>query len=72
MFISNVLKTEGTHIATGEGKEPKSISNDDVCKEIAFPYLFPNRNFGYEVLREVKLSRLKYFLTSGFGIAHKC
>ena len=29
------------NIAAGEGKQPKSILNDQFCEKLAFPYLFP-------------------------------
>ena len=46
MLIPNVFETEEIHIAPGEGKQPKSILNDEFCEELVFPYLFPNaQNF---------------------------
>ena len=35
--------------------------NDEFCKELAFPYLFPRGKFGYKVERDIKLSPSKYF-----------
>ena len=49
------------NIAPGEGKQPKSILNDQFCEEPAFPYLFLAGKFGYRVKRDVKLSPIKYF-----------
>ena len=49
------------NIASGEGKQLKSILNDKFCEELAFPYLFPAGKFGYRVKKDVKLSPVKYF-----------
>ena len=62
MFIPNVLETEEIHIPPGEGKQPKSILNDEFCEELACPYLFPNEKIGYKILRKAKLSPVKYFI----------
>ena len=35
--------------------------SDKFCKELAFPYLFPNSKFGYSIDRHVNLSYAKYF-----------
>ena len=48
-------------IATGEGKKPKSILNDEYWGELSFPHLFPTGKVGYNVRRKVPLSRVKYF-----------
>ena len=61
MFIPNVLETEEIHIASGEGKQPKPILNDEFCEELAFPCLFPKGELGYKVLREVKFTPVKHF-----------
>ena len=37
------------NIAPGEGKQRKSILNNQLCEELAFPYLFPGGKFGYTV-----------------------
>ena len=42
------------NIAQGEGKQPKSILNNQFCEELAFPYLFPGGKFGYRVQKNVK------------------
>ena len=49
------------NIAPGEGKQPKSILNDQFCEELAFPNLLPTGKFGYRVQRDVRLSPVKYF-----------
>ena len=62
MFIPNVLETEEIHReGKGEGKQLKSILNDEFCEELASPYLFPKGKFGYKVIRGVKVRPLKYF-----------
>ena len=35
--------------------------SDDICEELAFPYLFPEGKFGYKPTRELNLSPVKYF-----------
>ena len=45
----------------GQGKTPVSVLNDDHCEELAFPYLFPTRKFGYKVKHEIPLFPVKYF-----------
>ena len=47
------------NIAPSEGKQPKSISNDQFCEELIFPYLFPAGTFGCRVKRDVKLIPVK-------------
>ena len=49
------------NIAPGEGKQHKSILNDQFCEELVFLYLFSAGKFGYRVKRDVKLSPVKYF-----------
>ena len=39
-------------MAPGQGENPVSISNDNHCEELVFPYLLPARKFGYKVKRE--------------------
>ena len=60
MFIPNASEEEKIHIAPGEGKQLKLKLNDGFCKELAFPYLFSKGKFGLKILREVKLSPVKY------------
>ena len=47
--------------APGEGRHPIHFMMDKHCEELAFPVLFPNGKFGYQVERPVKLSPSKYF-----------
>ena len=61
-IISNMPQSEELTIAPGECKQPISILNDQYCEELAHPYLFPTRNFGYEVERNVKLSPVAVLL----------
>ena len=60
MFLTTSFSEE-ISIAPGEGKQPTSMLSDDYCEELAFPYLFPARKFGYKPTRELKLSPVKYF-----------
>ena len=48
-------------IAPGEGKHPVHFMQDKYCEELAFPVLFSNGRFGYQVESEIKLSPSKYF-----------
>ena len=59
MFVPN---TSAEEISTtpGEGKQPTSMLSDDYCKELVFPYLFPEGKFGYKP-PELKRSTMKYF-----------
>ena len=49
IMISNSPTSEELSIAPGEGKLQRSILNDNFCVELAFPYLFSNGKFGYNV-----------------------
>lgn len=60
--IPNILlDDENTILALGEGKTPFSLTNDNYCKELAHPHLFPTGKFGYKADRDIKLSPTKYF-----------
>ena len=61
MFVPNLLTGEEISIAPGDGKQPTSILSDTFCEQLAFPCLFPQGNFGYNIERDVKLSPIKYF-----------
>ena len=54
IMISNSPTSEELKIAPGEGKQQRSILNDNFCEELVFPYLFPKEKFGYEVEKEIK------------------
>ena len=54
VMISKSPKSEELKIAPGEGKQQRSILNDNFCEELVFPYLFPKEKFGYEVEKEIK------------------
>ena len=60
MFVPTTFSEE-ISIAPGEGKQPTSMLSGDYCKELAFPYLFPEGKFGYKSIKELKLSPVKYF-----------
>ena len=34
------MENECINIAPGEGRQPKSILNDEICEELSFPHLF--------------------------------
>ena len=51
MFLPTSFSEE-ISIAPGEGKQPNSMLSDDYCEELAFPYLFAERTFGYKPTRE--------------------
>ena len=60
MFVPTTFSEE-ISIAPGEGEQPTSMLSGDYCKELAFPYLFPEGKFGYKSIKELKLSPVKYF-----------
>ena len=60
-FVPNLTTAEEISIASGDGKEPTSISNDKYCEELTVPCLFPKGKFGCKVERKIKLSPVKYF-----------
>ena len=51
----------GCTITPGEGSQLKSIMNDEFCKELSFPDLFPTGKFGCKVKRNINLRPVKYF-----------
>lgn len=55
------MNNECIDIAPGEGKRPVTIYSDKNCEELAFPNLFCDGHFGYQVERDTKLSPVKYF-----------
>lgn len=61
LLLSRIPSSEEISIAPGEGKHSTSMLSDKFCKELAFPYLFPNSKFGYSIDRHVNLSYAKYF-----------
>ena len=49
-------------VAHGDGVHPASLMTDNQCEVMAFPSLFPSRNFGHrDPSRPVKLSYRRYF-----------
>ena len=56
-----MLGDEIVNIASGEGRHPVSLMNDEFCEELSFPTFFPRGRFGYRVERPVKISPTKYF-----------
>ena len=62
LFVPNSLPGEEISIAPGDGKQPTSILSDTFCEQLAFPYLFSQEKFGYNIERDVKLNPIKYFI----------
>ena len=48
-------------ISPCEGNQPIALFEDNLCEELAHPFLFPTGKFGYKVEREVYLSPIRYF-----------
>ena len=44
-----------------DGKQPTSILSDTFCKTLAFPFLFLQGNFGFNIDRDVNLRSTGYF-----------
>ena len=61
MLVTIFLTVKEISFPRGEVQQPNSLLRDKHCKELDFLYLFPNREFGYTVDREMKLSPIKYF-----------
>ena len=61
MFVPNLLTGEEISIVPSHGKQPTSILSDTFCEQLAFPCLFPQGKFGYNIERDVKLNPIKYF-----------
>ena len=40
VFKQSQMENECINIAPGEGRQPKSILNDEICEELSFPHLF--------------------------------
>ena len=59
--ILRIIEDDNVIMAPGQGKTPVSVLNDHHCEELAFPYLFPTRKFGYKVKHEIPLSPVKFF-----------
>ena len=38
-FKQSQMENECINIAPGEGRQPKSILNDEICEELSFPHL---------------------------------
>ena len=53
--------SEEISIEPSEGNQPTWMLNDDYYEELAFQYLFPEKKFGYNPTRMLKLSPVKYF-----------
>ena len=46
------MGNECINIALGEGRQPKSILNDEFFEERSFPHFFPTGKFEYEVKKK--------------------
>ena len=61
MLIPDIPSLEKISIAPGERKKPSSLTSDEDCEPLVFPYLFPTWKFGYNIQRDVRLSPARYF-----------
>ena len=61
LLIPDIPSLKEISIAPGEGKKPNSLISDENCEALAFPYLFPTEEFGYNIQRDVKLSPVRHF-----------
>ena len=61
LLISDIPSLEQISIAPGEGEKPNSLTSEENCKALAFPYLFPTGKFGYNIQRDVKSSPVRHF-----------
>ena len=61
LFVPSLLTGEEISVAAGEGKQPISILSDTFSEQIAFSCLYPQVQFGYNIERNVKQNRKKYF-----------
>ena len=61
VFKQSQMENECINIAPGEGRQPKSILNDEFCGELSFPHLFPTGKIGYKDKRNINLRPVKYF-----------
>ena len=59
--LINETVTDEMIISPCEGNQPLALFADDLCEELAHPFLFPTGKFGYKVEREVFLSPIRYF-----------
>ena len=55
VFKQSQMENECINIASGEGRQPKSILNDEFCGELSFPHLFPTGKIGYKDKRNINL-----------------
>ena len=55
VFKQSQMENECINIAPGEGRQPKSILNDEFCGELSFPHLFPTGKIGYKDKRNINL-----------------
>ena len=60
-FVTHLLSGEKISIAPGDGKQPILILSYTFCEQLAFPCVFPQGKFRYNIERDVKLSPIKYF-----------
>ena len=61
LFVLSLLIGKEIRVAPGDGKQPTSILSDAFCEQLAFPCLFPQGKFGYNIERDVKLSPIEHF-----------
>ena len=61
LSLQSQMENECINITLGEDRKPKSILNDEFCKELRFPHLFSTGKLGYKVKRNINLRPVKYF-----------
>ena len=61
MLQSQLATWKEISITPGKGAKPSLIMRDKYCEELADPHIFSNRQFVYQVDREVKLIPVKCF-----------
>ena len=55
LFVPSLLTGDETSVAPGDGKQPTSILIDTFCEQLAFPCLFPQKEFVYNIERASKV-----------------
>ena len=69
-LISEVPNTVENEDLIVEGKNPISVFNDKFCKELAFPYLFPDVNLGIKLDLIYQFPQLSISIRE-YSIIHK-
>ena len=60
-FIAEVPAIiKNKNIVSRQGKTPISLLYDELCEELAFPYILPNGKLDYNVTHDVPTSQVLY------------